>query len=102
MGCGYRLGEIALRKKLSFFTFGIDKKGYREILDFEVNPSEGAESWLEMMELQKLGERIKEYFPKADFQSCVVHKVRNTLNKVKAKDRGKVAKDLRRIYQVSR
>ena len=32
-----------------------------------------------------LEKRIKEYFPKADFQSCVVHKVRNTLNKVKAR-----------------
>jgi len=31
----------------------------------------------------------------------VVHKVRNTLNKVRAKDRKKVAKDLKRIYQVS-
>ena len=43
----------------------------------------------------------REYFPKADFQSCVIRKVRNTLSKVRAKDRKKVAKDLKRIYQVS-
>ena len=47
-----------------------------------------------------LEERIKEYFPKTDFQSCVVHKVRNTLNKVRAKDRKKVVKNLKKIYQV--
>ena len=86
-------------KKVVLFVLGIDEEGYREILDFEVNPSEGAESWREMIRrlyergvrevllsiadgITGLEERIKEYFPKADFQSCVVHKVRNTLNKV--------------------
>ncbi|WP_121170645.1 transposase [Thermovibrio guaymasensis] len=42
-------------------------------------------------------ERIKEYFPKADFLPCVVHKIRNTLNKVRAKDRKRVAKDLKKM-----
>ena len=107
-----------VEKEVVLFVLGIDEEGYREILDFEVNPSEGAESWLEMIRrlyergvrevllfvadgVTGLEERIKEYFPKADFQSCVVHKVRNTLNKVRAKDRKKVAKDLKKIYQVS-
>ncbi len=48
-----------------------------------------------------LEERIKEYFPIADFQLCVLHKVRNTLNKVRTKDRKKIARDLKRIYQAS-
>ncbi|WP_459896913.1 transposase [Desulfurobacterium crinifex] len=39
--------------------------------------------------------------PKADFQSCLVHKVKNTFNKVRAKDRKKIANDLKRIYQAS-
>jgi len=107
-----------VEKEVVLFALGIDEEGYREILDFEVNPSEGAESWLEMIKrlydrgvrevllfvadgVTGLEERIKKYFPKADFQSCVVHKVRNTLNKVRAKDRKKVAKDLKRIYQSS-
>jgi len=107
-----------VEKEVFLFALGIDEEGYREILDFEVNPSEGAESWLEMIKrlydrgvrevllfvadgITGLEERIKEYFPKADFQSCVVHKVRNTLNKVRAKDRKKIAKDLKRIYQAS-
>jgi putative transposase len=107
-----------VEKEVVLFVLGIDEEGYREILDFEVNPSEGAESWLEMIKrlydrgvrevllfvadgVTGLEERIKEYFPKADFQSCVVHKVRNTLNKVRAKDRKRIAKDLKRIYQAS-
>lgn len=106
-----------VEKEAVLFALGIDEEGYREILDFEVNPSEGAES-LEIIKrlygrgvrevllfvadrVTGLEERIKEYFPRADFQSCVVHKVRNTLNKVRAKDRKKIAKDLKRIYQAS-
>ena len=105
-------------REVVLFVLGIDEEGYREILDFEVNPSEGAESWLEMIRrlyergvrevllfvadgVIGLEERIKEYFPKADFQSCLVHKIRNTLNKVRAKDKKEIAKDLKKIYQVS-
>ena len=74
------------------FVLGIDEDGYREILNFEVNPSEGAESWAELIKrlyergvrevllfvadgVPGLEDKIKEYFPKADFQSCVIHKV---------------------------
>ena len=63
--------------------------GVREVLLFVADRITGLE------------ERIKEYFPKADFQSCVVYKVRNTLNKVRVKDRKKIAKDLKRIHQAS-
>ncbi len=105
-------------KEVVLFVLGIDEDGYREIIDFEVNPSEGAESWAELIKrlyergvrevllfvadgVSGLEDKIKEYFPKADFQYCVIHKVRNTLSKVRVKDRKKVAKDLKRIYQVS-
>ena len=87
------------------------------VLDFEVNPGEGAESWGELIKsfmreirevllfvadgIPGLEQKIKEYFPKADFQCCVLHKVRNTLNKVRVKDRKKLAKDLKKIYQSS-
>ncbi len=107
-----------VEKEVVLFALGIDENRYREILDFEVNPSEGAESWLEMIKklydrgvrkvllfiadgITGLEERIKEYFPEADFQSCVVYKVRNTLNKIRTKDRKKIARDLKRIYQAS-
>jgi len=107
-----------VEKEVVFFVLGIDEQGYREILDFEVNPEEGAESWGELIKrlyerginevllfvadgIPGLEQKIKEYFPKADFQCCVLHKVRNTLNKVRVKDRKKLAKDLKKIYQSS-
>ena len=117
-GMWLSLRRDTVEKEVVLFVLGIDEEGYREILDFEVNPSEGAESWLEMIKrlydrgvrevllfvadgVTGLEGRIREHFPKADFQSCVVHKVRNTLNKVRAKDRKKVARDLKKIYQAS-
>jgi putative transposase len=107
-----------VEKEVVLFVLGIDENGYKEILDFEVNPTEGAQSWLTMIKklydrnvrevllfvadgVIGLEERIKEYFPKADFQSCVVHKIRNSLNKVRAKDKEEVAKDLKTIYRVT-
>ncbi|MBO8143609.1 MAG: transposase [Thermodesulfobacterium sp.] len=102
-----------VEKEVVLFVLGIDEQGYREILDFEVNPGEGAESWGELIKrlyerginevllfvadgIPGLEQKIKEYFPKADFQCCVLHKVRNTLNKVRVKDRKKLAKDLKK------
>ena len=85
-----------VEKEVVLFVLGIDEEGYREIIDYEVNPVEGAEIWADMIRrlyergvrevllfvadgIPGLEERIKEYFPRADFQSCIVHKVRNTL-----------------------
>ena len=103
-------------KEVVLFVLGIDEKGRKEILDFEVNPSEGAQIWAEMIErlysrgvrevlifvsdgINGLEEKIKKYFPEADFQLCVVHKLRNILSKVRVKDRKEVAQNLKRIYQ---
>ncbi|MDQ7032877.1 MAG: IS256 family transposase [Desulfonauticus sp.] len=107
-----------VEKEVVLFVLAIDENGYREIVDFEINPSEGADIWCDLIKrLYERGvrevllfvadgvpgveNRIKEYFPKADFQSCVVHKVRNTLNKVRAKDRKVIATDLKKIYKAS-
>ena len=38
-----------VEKEVVLFVLGIDEEGRREILDFEVNLSEGAGSWLEVV-----------------------------------------------------
>jgi len=48
--------------------------------------------------LPGLEEAFRAVYPKADVQHCVVHKVRNTLNRVRLKDREAVAEDLKAIY----
>lgn len=39
-----------VEKEVVLFVLGIDKEGYREIIDFEVNPAEGAEIWGDIIE----------------------------------------------------
>ena len=51
--------------------------------------------------LTGLREVAKKVYPKADFQTCLLHKVRASLNKVRRKDREKIARDLKRIYEVN-
>ncbi|MBM7697626.1 transposase-like protein [Salimicrobium jeotgali] len=48
--------------------------------------------------LPGLEEAMKAVYPKADVQRCVVHKVRNTLNKVWKKGRSAISEDLKVIY----
>lgn len=49
--------------------------------------------------LPGLGAAMKEVYPKADVQRCVVHKVRNALNAVRKKDQTAIAEDLKPIYE---
>jgi len=49
--------------------------------------------------LPGLEEAFKAVYPKADVQRCVVHKVRNTLSRVRKKDQFEMAEDLKLIYR---
>ncbi len=51
--------------------------------------------------LAGLEEAIKKVFPGADFQRCILHAVRSTLQKVRKVDRAAVAETLKRIYRDS-
>ena len=48
-----------------------------------------------------LEEAFKTVYPKADVQRCVVHKVRNTLHRVRKKDQFEVAENLKLIDRAS-
>lgn len=50
-------------------------------------------------DLPGLEEAIKKIFPDSDRQLCVLHAVRDALNKVRKKDREAPAKDLKKIYR---
>lgn len=45
---------------------------------------------------------MKEVYPKADVQCCVVHKVRNSLNAARKKDQSAMAEDLKPIYKANK
>lgn len=66
-----------------YFILGIDEEGYREVLDFYIG----------------LEEDFNKVYPKADVQSCVVHKVRNTIRKVRKKDLSEILQELKFVYE---
>ena len=51
--------------------------------------------------LTELREAAKKVYPNSIFQTYLLHKVRASLNKVRRRDREKVARNLKRIYQVN-
>ena len=109
-----------VEKEPCYIALGIDEDGKKEIFTLWMSSSNGESSllWQEVLEtlrerglrqvllilgdgLTGLREVAEKVYPKADFQSCVLHKVRASLNKVRRRDREKTSRDLKRIYQVN-
>lgn len=89
----------------------------REILWIYSTPNESIYNWKEILEdikerwirkplvivadwIKYLEQVIQEVYPKALFQKCVVHKMRNILNKVRAFDKEEVSKDLKTVFNL--
>ncbi len=109
------LREGGIRKEAVYVVLGIDPEGRREVLGFYLFPNESAAVWQEILrDLWKRGmrevlvfvsdglpgmeEAIRRVYPNAEWQQCLLHKMRNTLAKVRREDRGAVAWGLRQIY----
>jgi len=99
-------------------VIGINRDGYKELLGFWISETESASYWLKVLnELKSRGvedvlifsvdglagisKAIKNVYPQADIQRCIVHQVRNSLRYVPWKERKQVANDLKQIYQAS-
>ena len=115
-GMYVKLRRDVVGKEVIYFALGVTEEGYREILGFYVGGQESSLGWREMLTdlynrgiqevllgvfdgLPGLEEAFKSVYPKADVQRCVVHKVRNTLNKVRKTDQYAIAEDLKAIYR---
>jgi putative transposase len=98
-----------------YIVMGIDEDGHRQILGFYVGGKESASTCREIFRdlkdrgleevlvgvadgLTGLKDAFLSVFPKADFQRCVVHKLRNTISKVRVKDKPAVLRDLKGVY----
>lgn len=98
---------------------GIDDQGYRDILGLWIGAEESARFWKQTLKdikdrgveqvllfvsdgLTGLEEAINEIYPQALTQLCVVHQIRNTLNKVRPKHKQAVASDLKTIYKTKK
>ena len=107
--------EGRVRNAAVYTVVGINPEGYKEILGFWMLETESASHWVSVLNdlksrgvedvlvvvadnLRGLEKAVRSVFPRADYQQCVVHKVRSSLRKVRYRDRKEVAKDMRAIY----
>jgi len=98
-----------------YVLYGVREDNKRELLALETNPTEGAAFWGGILEnlkkrgvqsidllvadgIQGLEDEIMKHYPGADFQKCVVHKMRNVLNKTRPKDKAEMAEDLKHVF----
>jgi len=110
-----RRGDSYSREAV-YIAYGVKNDNTRELLTLEVNPTESATMWGELFDelkskrgvenvglivadgLNGLENEVHRVFPKADFQKCVVHKMRNILNKTRPKEKREMADDLKELF----
>jgi len=112
------LRRETVSKEAVYIALGIKEDGTKEIIDFLIAPNESAANWKELLQsiqergteevllfisdgLQGVVDAISQVFPKAKYQSCLVHVARNISHKVKVKDRAEVLDDFKEVYSAS-
>lgn len=99
-----------------FVAIGVREDLKRELLVLDINPTESAKTWNEFLinlrdqrgveqidlfiadGLNYLEDELAKVYPNTKFQKCVVHKIRNIINKTKPKDKLEVASDLKDVF----
>ena len=96
-------------------VMGVTDQGAKEILDFVTVSNVGSHSWKEFLYslkergigdpkifvtdgLMGMPEAIKEVFPEAKHQRCLVHIQRNISQNVRIKDRAEICNDFKEVY----
>lgn len=112
-----RLDNVVCNRTV-YVIYSITLEGKKEVLGLYLGETEGAKFWLYVLTelknrgledvfilcadgLKGLSEAVEAIFPKAIFQTCIVHMTRHSLNYVPHTDKKAVATDLKKIYQSS-
>lgn len=107
--------EGAVQNKAVYLALGIQRDGIKDVLGLWIQQTEGAKFWLGVMnELKHRGvediliavvdglkgfrDAITAVFPQTLIQTCIVHLIRNSLALCNWKERQRVARELKRIY----
>jgi putative transposase len=108
--------EGAVKNRTVYIVYGITTEGKKDVLGLYLGEAEGAKFWLHVLTelknrgledifilcadgLKGLPEAVESAFPKAIFQTCIVHMTRHSLNYVPYTDKKAVVQDLKKIYQ---
>ena len=102
-------------KEATHIVYGIRQDNKRELLNLSINPTESTTSWQEALKsikkrgvskvdlivadgLKGLEDEVHQLFPEAKFQKCIVHKIRNILQKIRPKEKEQVACELKEVF----
>ncbi|SCL94784.1 Mutator family transposase [Bacillus cytotoxicus] len=103
-------------KEAVYITIGIYEDGSKEVLAYTIAPTESAHNWKELLEelnergvedvllfisdgLKGMVDTISSVFPKARYQTCLVHVARKLSHKVLVENRQAVCDDFKTVYK---
>ncbi|MGV0030600.1 IS256 family transposase [Latilactobacillus curvatus] len=112
------LKRDTVQKEAVHIAIGIRPDGTKEVLNYQVAPTESTGIWTELLGtlikqgvkdvllfvadgLVGLDENLNRHFPKAKRQRCLVHVGRNLMNKVRVKDRKAVISDFKQVHRAA-
>jgi transposase-like protein len=112
------LRRDSVQREAVYIVLGITPVGIKEVLDYRIAPSENARVWSEMAEDLKqrglkqvqliiadgmvgLQPALLHAFPKAKFQRCLVHVMRNIGSHVRLKDREAILNDFKELHSAT-
>lgn len=112
------LKRVTYEREAVYIAIGIKPNGHKEVIDYCIAPTENIEIWSEMLKGFKsrgieqvelflsdgvvgMKEAICQSYPKAHFQRCLVHVMRNISDKMRVDDRQKALDEFKQIHTQS-
>lgn len=112
------LKRVTYEREAVYIAIGIKPNGHKEVIDYCIAPTENIEIWSEMLKGFKsrgleqvelflsdgvvgMKEAICQSYPKARFQRCLVHVMRNISAKMRVDDRQKALDEFKQIHTQS-
>lgn len=110
-----RRGNV--EKEAFYVAFGLKPDLTRDVLSVWCLPEETASGWEELLKdlkergvkhvisfvadgLTGLERAIDKVYPRSQLQSCLIHKERNVMNKVRAYDKKEVVSDFKNVFEL--
>ena len=112
------LKRVTYEREAVYIAIGIKPNGHKEVIDYCIAPTKNIEIWSEMLKGFKsrglkqvelflsdgvvgMKEAICQSYPKAHFQRCLVHVMRNISAKMRVDDRQKALDEFKQIHTQS-
>ena len=112
------LKRVTYEREAVYIAIGIKPNGHKEVIDYCIAPTKNIEIWSEMLKGFKsrgleqvelflsdgvvgMKKAICQSYPKAHFQRCLVHVMRNISAKMRVDDRQKALDEFKQIHTQS-